>query len=463
VLFCRDNDRVFHTVSTNDGVTWSTRVEITAQVKLPDWSWYATGPGHGIQLQRGAQAGRLVIPSDYRTTNSGYGDQVIYSDDHGATWHLGAVAVGSGGINPNENEAVELVLPSPTGGSRLYFNSRDQNGSASGTRAEAWSVDGGSGLAGAFTNNTAFICPVVQGSLVRLRATDEGAAANRILFSCPNHASSRVNLSVWSSTNEAAAWGAPKPVYSGPSAYSDLVRDAAGNIGLLCEKGVAGPYETIAYYRFNEAWLDALPLAEEDPVPAFWNFEEKGAGQTCSTTAGAILDIDPAGFNNHLTAQAALACTAGPATFGAGTALQFDGTGGLQMSDLASSNRFDFGATDSFTLEVVFRVPSGSTQVGALVAKDYGSKLPSWWLRVENGKARFLVADTQIEPNISTTNLVNDGNWRREPNQQGAAPVPGRNAEQQRGGRDYRKPGQRTTVERRPIRRLLHAESDRGN
>src|SRR5450759_3640660 len=50
LLFCRDNDRVFRTVSTNDGVTWSARTEITANVKLSSWDWYATGPGHGIQL-----------------------------------------------------------------------------------------------------------------------------------------------------------------------------------------------------------------------------------------------------------------------------------------------------------------------------------------------------------------------------------------------------------------------------
>ncbi len=411
LLFCRNNDRVFHTVSTDDGLTWSTRIEITAQVKLADWGWYATGPGHGIQLKRGSQAGRLVVPCDYRTTNGVYGNQIVYSDDHGASWQLGAIMAGANNTNPNENEVVELVAPSPLEGSRLYCNSRDQNGTASGTRAEAWSADGGSSYAAPFTNNTGFVCPMVQGSLLRLRATDEGAAANRILFSCPNNSSARVNLSVWSSTDEAASWEGPKSVYSGPSAYSDLVRDAAGGIGLLCEKGVSGAYETIAYYSFNEAWLDAPPPPAEQPAPAFWTFEEQAAGLSCSTNVGAILDVAPAGYSNNITAQAAFLYTAGPTNFGSGTALQFDGTGGLQMSDLATSNHFDFSATNSFTIEAVFRVPLGSTQVGALVAKDYGTKLPSWWLRVDSGKVRFLVADTRIEPNISTTNLVNDGNW----------------------------------------------------
>ncbi len=410
LLFCRNNDRVFRTVSSDDGVTWSARVELTSQVKLSDWGWYATGPGHGVQLKRGAQAGRLVIPCDYNTTNGGYGNQIVYSDDHGATWLLGAIRAGANNINPNENEVVELVATAPGGGSRLYCNSRDQNGSASGNRSEAWSLDSGSSY-GPFTNNTYFVCPVVQGSLLRLRATDEGAGRNRVLFSCPNNGSSRVNISVWSSTNEAASWSSPKSIYSSQSAYSDLVRDAAGDCGLLCEEGVSSAYENITYFHFNEAWLDAAPPATENPVPAFWNFEEKSAGAACSTNAGAILDISPAGFANNITAQSPFLYTAGPTNFGSGAALQFDGTGGLQMSDAATSNHFDFATTNSFTIEVVFRVPFGSSQVGALVAKDYGAKLPSWWLRVESGKARFLVADTQIEPNISTTNLVNDGNW----------------------------------------------------
>jgi sialidase-1 len=46
--------------SDDDGATWSKPVEITRQVKKPNWTWYATGPGVGIQLK----SGRLVVPCD---------------------------------------------------------------------------------------------------------------------------------------------------------------------------------------------------------------------------------------------------------------------------------------------------------------------------------------------------------------------------------------------------------------
>ena len=93
--FCRDNDDVLVTSSDDDGRTWSKPRLITADVKKPDWGWYATGPGNAIQLTRGKHRGRLVIPCDHRVKgdDKDWGtagrSHVIYSDDHGkdlAAW-----------------------------------------------------------------------------------------------------------------------------------------------------------------------------------------------------------------------------------------------------------------------------------------------------------------------------------------------------------------------------------------
>lgn len=58
--------RTIWAISSNDsGASWSAPVEITSGTKAPNWSWYATGPGSGIQLQYGDCKGRLVIPCDH--------------------------------------------------------------------------------------------------------------------------------------------------------------------------------------------------------------------------------------------------------------------------------------------------------------------------------------------------------------------------------------------------------------
>jgi sialidase-1 len=52
---------VWITRSTDDGATWSPPADITAETKRAEWSWYATGPGNGIQLR----SGRLLVACDH--------------------------------------------------------------------------------------------------------------------------------------------------------------------------------------------------------------------------------------------------------------------------------------------------------------------------------------------------------------------------------------------------------------
>ena len=62
LIYCVEYMRAFYVRSTDDGLTWSQPVDITAAADRfrPEWPWrvIATGPGHGIQLRNG----RLVNP-----------------------------------------------------------------------------------------------------------------------------------------------------------------------------------------------------------------------------------------------------------------------------------------------------------------------------------------------------------------------------------------------------------------
>src|SRR5262249_28741596 len=94
---------------------WSEPVEITRAVKKAGWTWYATGPGVGIQLK----SGRLLVPCDHVVAGTREKrSHVIYSDDRGRTWKLG----GSVGPDCNEAQAVELA------DGRVLLNTRSYGG-----------------------------------------------------------------------------------------------------------------------------------------------------------------------------------------------------------------------------------------------------------------------------------------------------------------------------------------------
>jgi len=238
---------VWLTRSDDDGATWAGPVDITAAVKPPGWTWYATGPGHGIQLA----SGRLLVPCDHvvglrcnRATDPGHA-HVILSDDGGATWRLGGIVP----EGTNESAAVELA------GGTVYINCRNRRGAGS-TRATARSTDGGETF-GEFARDAALIEPVCQGSLERL----EGGRA--VVFANPA-STVRENLTVRLSIDGCYTWPYACRLTAGPAVYSDLAALPDGAICCLYERGASSPYEEIALARFG---LAALTDAAGASVP----------------------------------------------------------------------------------------------------------------------------------------------------------------------------------------------------
>ena len=238
-----ERDRtVWLTRSTDDGATWSEPVEITKQVKRPGWTWYATGPGNGIQLR----SGRLVIPCDHNAGASERHSHVIYSDDRGETWRIGGVA---------EEKTNEAAVAQVKGG-ELVLNMRSYHGRN--RRAVERSRDGGLTWSG-LTFDEALVEPVCQASLI--------STGKMVVFSNPA-ATTRTNLTVRLSLDGARTWTASRTVWPGPSAYSSLAALRRGAIGLLYELGDAGPYERIAFTRFSPGWISqgATPATSISPL-----------------------------------------------------------------------------------------------------------------------------------------------------------------------------------------------------
>lgn len=229
--------------STDGGKTWSSVKEITDQVKRPDWRWYAFGPGGAITINKDTDhKGRLIIPANHSTSegvgNEYLGAHVVYSDDNGQSWHIGAVdSRGEGSINPNESNVVE------TSSGNLYFNTRNQHSGDQSlpNRAITWSKDGGESFIRQFFPEPQLITPVVHASLARSDSV--------IFFVAPNHPRDRKNLSIWISRDEGLSWNSPKTIFEGFSAYSSTIYIKPGRLGILAETGEKDPYERIMYFE----------------------------------------------------------------------------------------------------------------------------------------------------------------------------------------------------------------------
>jgi sialidase-1 len=250
-LTSKDTRRVYLTRSTDDGLTWSDPIEYTDQLKRPDWTWYATGPGAGIQVARGPHAGRLVIPCDHieAGTQQRY-SHVFYSDDGGATWALGERTPQPG---VNECEVIEL-----TNGS-LMLNMRNADRSQT-RRKVSVSADGGESW-GEIVDDPALIEPICQASIRRYswpsirRVSWPEEEGDRVLFSNPAHAEARCNMTVRLSEDGGATWPHARVLHPGPAAYSCLAVLPGGDVACLYEAGEEHPYEAIVYARFSLAWL----------------------------------------------------------------------------------------------------------------------------------------------------------------------------------------------------------------
>jgi sialidase-1 len=240
----RNNDRVLMVSSSDDGRTWSKPQDVTAQTKKENWTWYATGPGNGIQLTQGKHRGRLVIPCDHRVKdekdrNLSTRSHVIYSDDHGKTWQIGGL------LSAGTNECAVAELDDGT----LILNMRSYRGKKQ--RAISRSKDGGLTWS-EVEDDPNLIEPICQGSLIRIR-TIAGKPVEWLAFSNPADRSARKNLTLQLSQDGGKSWPVSKVLCEGSSIYSSLASLPKDDIGVLYERN---DYKEIVFTRLS---LQSMP------------------------------------------------------------------------------------------------------------------------------------------------------------------------------------------------------------
>ncbi|MDD2600436.1 MAG: sialidase family protein, partial [Kiritimatiellae bacterium] len=210
--------------SEDDGVTWSGPINITEQIKDPEWPLVLASPGRGITMRDGT----LVIPSQYQDTLENKRmpySTIVYSRDHGQSWKMGSGARS----NTTECRVVEL------GDGSLMLNMRDNRG---GSRAVCVTADLGTSWTEHSSSRKALPEPVCNAGLIRVEGKDNVTGKNMLIFLNPATTKGRYNMTLKVSLDEGVTWPAEHHLLldGGRSAgYPSMAMIDSETLGVLYE------------------------------------------------------------------------------------------------------------------------------------------------------------------------------------------------------------------------------------
>ncbi|SFB33433.1 sialidase family protein [Algoriphagus aquimarinus] len=245
--------QILLTKSTDDGKTWGEPVNITKQVKQPEWYLFAPAPGSGITLDDGT----LVFPTQGKDKNQLPFSNITFSKDGGQAWQSS---------NPSYSNTTENMVVQLNDGS-IMQNMRDNrnasNKSDSNGRAVFVTKDLGEEWVEHPTHHNALIEPVCMASIYKhTYTTATGNQKSILLFSNPNSKYKREQMTIKISLDEGKTW--PEEYWtlldklSLSGGYSSLTSIDNNTIGILYEGSQA--QMTFESIRLNELGIEDAQL-----------------------------------------------------------------------------------------------------------------------------------------------------------------------------------------------------------
>ncbi|MFD7263317.1 LamG-like jellyroll fold domain-containing protein [Streptomyces sp. NPDC059874] len=348
--------------------------------------WLGTSPAHGIQLKNGDHPGRLVVGAYQGRNDKDQYAGVLYSDDHGATWHPGASqnSLQDDRLKPGEAAVAELT------DGRVYVGARNEVSSLH----RAYALTGQDGTTTPAFKSLPVTTANTQASLLTLRKTYDKKEGDTLLMAAPSSSGDSgtdrrdLRLYAWNtSAAQTAPNGDPIPdwkpvgdlVKPGKSGYSDLAELTNGEIGLIYESG------NLPGMSAGADWSAAtVNFRRIDPRPLFtYTTEGKPAPGTTRPAAPTTPDASPHANDAYFSGDATL----GAGRFGQG--LQLDGAGG--KADVPYGHSLDPG-DGKFTYSLFFRHNAAATAEPAILLSAYGvtPDAPQVWIRAEPQANRIL-------------------------------------------------------------------------
>ena len=238
--------------SDDDGVTWSKPSRLEVEHSNEDEIVNVGNGNHGIQLNDGTlviQGYRLSTKASSGKTGNLTHSVLLLSQDHGITWSRGAEW-------PAKYAPMEYVLIDAEENG-FYINQRTQDPQRKILRLQSIKE----------TDQTPHLDPALpeptcHAGLIRLSSSSNDDRS-RILFVNPGIANfrggfnptTRRQLTIRLSYDEAKTWPVSKVLEEGKAGYSDLAMLENGTIFCLYEEGKARFDENIAVAQFNLEWV----------------------------------------------------------------------------------------------------------------------------------------------------------------------------------------------------------------
>ncbi len=177
--------------SEDDGLTWSEPINITSQIKDPNWQLLLAGPGKGISLKDGT----LVFPAQFKDKDKVPHSTLITSADHGVTWQIGT------GVRAETTEAQLIELPD--GGIMINCRNNYARDSLGVGRYVAVTKDLGQSWQEHSSSVTGLEESTCMASLILGSSQDVN---DLLLFSNPNTHTGRFNMTIKTSTDQGQTW-----------------------------------------------------------------------------------------------------------------------------------------------------------------------------------------------------------------------------------------------------------------
>lgn len=229
--------------SEDDGVTWSEPINITEQIKKPEWQLFFNGPGAGITMKDGT----LVFAAQFKDKERIPHSTIIYSKDGGKTWKVGTGAKSE----TTEAQVVELSDGSLMLNMRDDRNRADRKDSLNG-RSVAVTKDLGKTWTEHPTSRKALQASNCMASIISFDHPEKGKL---FFFSNPDTKVNRDHITIKTSFDEGMTW--PKEnqleLYEENTyGYSCLTMVDDNHIGILYEGNKELYFEKIALNELLE-------------------------------------------------------------------------------------------------------------------------------------------------------------------------------------------------------------------